>query len=149
MSHENIIKLYRYYDSDSEISLIMEYANQAKMLEEQIVDHHTPIESDEQLQIFAYDILNGLAHIHKEGAIHCDVKLENMLAHKEDDDEYPIIKICDFGLAHHCEAKLGHKALKKATVGTWGYIAPEVKEAKFIGPEIDMWSYGLMLYEMA
>lgn len=149
MTHPNIIKLYKYSENEEEISLIMEYANQATYLQDLILDHHTPVEDEQALQIFAYDILNGISYIHSQGAIHCDIKLENMLAHKEEDDKYPIIKICDFGLAHNICPKLNNKALKKNTVGTWGYIAPEVKNQDHIGPEIDMWAFGLILYEMA
>jgi serine/threonine protein kinase len=149
MTHENIIKLYKYSENETEISLIMEYANQATYLQELILEQHTPIDDEQELQIFALDILRGIAYIHKQGAIHCDIKLENMLAHKEADDTYPIIKICDFGLSHNVSAQYNHKAVKKNTVGTWGYIAPEVKRSDYIGPEIDMWAYGLILYEMA
>ena len=42
-----------------------------------------------------------------------------------------------------------NRAPKTVTVGTWGYIAPEVKYNSTIGPEIDMWSLGMTLYEMA
>ena len=72
-----------------------------------------------------------------------------MLAHQEDDDEYPIIKICDFGLAHKIDPKLGNKAHKTSTIGTWGYIAPESTTSPFIDRSIDIWSLGLTLYEMA
>lgn len=50
-----------------------------------------------------------------------------MLAHKEEDDKFPIMKLCDFGLAHRVDPSLGNKALKVNTIGTWGYIAPEIK----------------------
>lgn len=72
-----------------------------------------------------------------------------MLAHQEEDDEFPIIKICDFGLSHVIDPQLGNKAVKKNTIGTWGYIAPECANNTHIGREIDIWSLGLTLYEMA
>lgn len=149
MMHENVIKLYNYSENDSEFAMIMEYANMGTHLQDLILEQHTPIEDEQEIQLFAYDLLNGLHHIHSQGIIHCDVKLDNMLAHKEDDDQYPIIKLCDFGLAHKCEAKYNNKAPKKNTVGTWGYIAPEIKNSSYIGMEMDIWSFGLTLYEMA
>ena len=149
MSHENIIKLYNYSECEAEFTLFMEYANKNTYLQEMIFDNHTPIEDEQELQIYALDLLQGLHHIHSQGIIHCDLKLDNMLAHKEEDDEYPIIKIWDFGLAQRIDPKFNNKALKTSTIGTWGYIAPESATATHIGREMDMWSLGLTLYEMA
>lgn len=149
MNHENIIKLYNYSEDDKEFALIMEYANKGTHLQELITDQHTPIEDEQVLQVHAFDLLNGLHHIHSNNVIHCDVKLDNMCGHIEDDDKIPIIKFCDFGLAHQADSKYNGKAPKKNTVGTWGYIAPEVKNSKFIGKEADVWSLGLTFYEMA
>ena len=90
----------------------MEYANQATHLLDLIAEHHTPVEDQQELQLYAYDILNGIYHIHSHGIIHWDIKLDNLLSHKEEDDNYPIIKICDFGLAHQADPTNGFKAQK-------------------------------------
>jgi len=105
----------------------------ATHLQDQVLDSHTPIEDDQEIQVIAMDLLSGLQYIHSKGVIHCDFKLDNILAHKEDDDKYPIYKICDFGLAHQISTKYGNKALKNNIVGTWGYIAPEVRSKPTIG----------------
>jgi serine/threonine protein kinase len=149
MSHPNIIKLFSYSENETEYALLMEYANKATYLQELIFDQHTPVDSEKEIQVYAMDLLEALKHIHGQGVIHCDLKLDNMLAHQEEDDTFPIIKLCDFGLAHKIDPSLGGKALKKTTVGTWGYIAPESHKNKYIGREMDMWSFGLTLYEMA
>jgi serine/threonine protein kinase len=127
MNHENIIKLHSYFETAEEYVLLMEYANKAIYLQELTYDNHTPVEDNQELQIYALDLFEGLNHIHSKGIIHCDIKLDNMLAHIEDDDKTPIMKLCDFGLAHRTDPTLGNKALKKNTIGTWGYIAPEIK----------------------
>jgi serine/threonine protein kinase len=120
-------------ENDKEFALIMEHANMATHLQDQVLDSHTPIEDDQEIQVIAMDLLSGLQYIHSKGVIHCDFKLDNILAHKEDDDKYPIYKICDFGLAHQISTKYGNKALKNNIVGTWGYIAPEVRSKPTIG----------------
>mmetsp|Transcript_29719 Transcript_29719/g.34060 ORF Transcript_29719/g.34060 Transcript_29719/m.34060 type:complete len:198 (-) Transcript_29719:283-876(-) len=112
MSHENVIKLFNYTENEKEIVLIMEYANQATYLLDLVSEQHTPVEDEQELQVYAYDMLNGLHHIHSQGIIHCDIKLDNLLAHKEDDDKIPIIKICDFGLAHQGDPGNNFKAHK-------------------------------------
>lgn len=148
MAHENIIKLIDYSECETEFLLVMEYANQPTYLVDLINEQHTPVEDEKDLQVYALDILRGLNHIHNQGYVHCDIKVDNMLLHKESDDEMPIVKICDFGLAHVLDPETG-RADKSTSVGTWGYIAPEVSDSDTIGPEIDMWSYGLLLYELA
>ena len=63
--------------------------------------------------------------------------------------EFPIIKLCDFGLSHIMKEDHNGKALMVERCGTGGYIAPEIKPKNtLIGPEIDMWAFGVMLYEM-
>ena len=63
--------------------------------------------------------------------------------------ELPIVKLCDFGLSHVMKPELNGKALMVEKCGTGGYIAPEIgSKNTYVGPEIDMWSFGVMLYEM-
>ena len=60
-----------------------------------------------------------------------------------------MVKLCDFGLSHVMKPELNGKALMVEKCGTGGYIAPEIKpKGTLIGPEIDMWAFGVMLYEM-
>lgn len=63
--------------------------------------------------------------------------------------DLPIVKLCDFGLSHIMSAEYGGKALMVEKCGTSGYIAPEIgTKNTLVGPEIDLWSFGVMLYEM-
>ena len=82
------------------------------------------------------------------------MKIQNALLSRPDQDdeeqgELPIVKICDFGLSHVMKPEYHNKALMVEKCGTMGYIAPEVHlKNTLIGPEIDMWAFGIMLYEM-
>ena len=65
------------------------------------------------------------------------------------DSNFPNVKVCDFGLSHLMAYDYGGKALMTERCGTGGYIAPEVgSKNSLVGPEIDMWAFGVMLYEM-
>jgi serine/threonine protein kinase len=60
-----------------------------------------------------------------------------------------MVKLCDFGLSHVMKPDLNGKAMMLERCGTGGYIAPEIgSKNSLIGPEIDMWAFGVMLYEM-
>lgn len=114
-----------------------------------------PLEDIEQMKCISTDILIGLSHLHEKGVIHSDIKPHNALLHeippdeREDEDNPQIVKLCDFGLAHLMEPEHKGFGLMKERCGTMGYIAPEVKQHNtLVSPAIDMWAFGVMLYEM-
>lgn len=111
------------------------------------------MEDEQELQDYARDILTGLHYMHSNGLIHADIKIPNVILHRfpEEDGEMdaPILKVCDFGLVQIMEPSLNGKALMKTMCGTKGYIAPEIKaQDNLVGPEIDLWSFGVLLYEL-
>ena len=92
--------------------------------------------------------------MHNLGVIHSDMKLQNALLNRPPEDdkqegEFPIVKLCDFGLSHVRNPAYSGKAMMVEKCGTGGYIAPEIgAKNTLVGPEIDMWAFGVMLYEM-
>jgi len=71
------------------------------------------------------DTLEGLSYVHQRGVIHDDVKPDNILMQSpEREDEYPIAKLCDFGLSLRMDSD--GKAQQEVKCGTPGYIAPEI-----------------------
>lgn len=106
---------------------------------------------------YARQILTALDIIHTRNIIHADLKPANLLLHRPTPEEKaqgkkPIIKLCDFGISQVANPQeFGglQKAMMKERSGTAGYIAPEIKaNNKVVGPEIDIWSFGVILYEM-
>jgi len=100
------------------------------------------------------DILTALDYIHRSNVIHADMKLPNILLQRpsqelKEQGELSIVKVCDFGIAKVIDPKVSEsKALMAQRSGTAGYIAPEIKKDNMmVGPEIDMWGFGVMLYE--
>eukprot|EP00210_Caulerpa_lentillifera_P000867 g838.t1 len=96
---------------------------------------------------FFQQLIVGLDYCHRQGVADRDIKLENVLV-ENDEDEYPMLKICDFGYSKHEELN----SLPCSLVGTPYYIAPEVimREDKkpYNGKKADIWSCGVLLYAM-
>lgn len=65
------------------------------------------------------------------------------------EDDLNTTKICDFGFSYIVDHNKGDKVWISDVSGTLGHIAPEVKSNSYIGREVDMWCFGLILYEMA
>lgn len=144
MKHKNIIEVYDYTENVDEIAIFMEYANKPFYLSELVHDQHTPIDDEKTLKKYAKDILEGLHYIHNQGIIHSDLKLPNILCHEENGEI--TVKICDFGLARIADEG---RIWVDDVSGTLGHIAPEVKSNTYVTPAIDVWCFGLILYEMA
>lgn len=108
IKHANIIKYFEYLETESNIYIVLEYADGGELFEH--VDRAGPFcESDSRL-IFQ-QILDGVAYLHSQGICHRDLKLENILVHQG------VIKITDFGLATLSKAK----TFMKTSCGTPQY----------------------------
>lgn len=90
-----------------------------------------------------------MAYIHSRGIVHCDIKLANIFANRDETSDPPIIhlKVSDFGLAQVLDPKT-RKAYLPLKCGTFNYVAPEVKNDSYIDTAADIWSLGVMMYEM-
>ena len=105
--------------------------------------------------VWAQDILQGIWYLHQRGVIHTDIKIDNILIFQkqstpsQENGEYPVAKICDFGLCHVVSDQTRQLAYMQKLVGTQDYQAPEMADEVWVSPAIDMWAYGISLYEMA
>lgn len=93
--------------------------------------------TEKRARFYAAQVLLGLEHVHQQGIIYRDMKLENVLL-----DHLGNCKLSDLGLAVMTKDKI------KGYAGTPGYTAPEMIQNKFYGPAADIFSYGVMLYRM-
>lgn len=99
----------------------------------------------EKLRSFSYDILRGVEYMHSKGIVHMDLKPANLMVMTEvSDEEYPLVKVADFGLSRPVESD-GFCVIEKRC-GTDKYIAPEVKDGARIGVVSDMWAFGMILH---
>jgi serine/threonine protein kinase len=135
LQHENIIKMHSFYEDNSNIYLIMEYADSGNLF--------TAIRKNggfSEVEAFSYfvQVCAGVNFIHECNLIHRDLKPENILLNKNNQ-----IKICDFGWC--IELNVG---TRNTFCGTYEYMAPEIIREKPYDHSIDVWSLGILLYEL-
>lgn len=148
VEHPNLVKLIGYCAVDGERGiqrlLVYEYMTN-KSLEDHLFNKSTPSLSwDCRLQI-VLGAAQGLAYLHEEleiQVIYRDFKSSNVLL---DDDFKP--KLSDFGLAREGPTA-GHTHVSTAVVGTYGYAAPDYIETGHLTSKSDVWSFGVVLYEI-
>ncbi|KAF7307505.1 Non-specific serine/threonine protein kinase [Mycena indigotica] len=134
LRHPHIIKLYEVITTERDIIFVLEYA--AGELFNHCA-HNGPLSEDEARRFFQ-QIMSGIEYSHRLKIVHRDLKPENILL-----DEYLNVKIADFGLSN--ETVDGE--FLATSCGSPNYAAPEViKGFRYSGPEIDVWSSGIILY---
>jgi serine/threonine protein kinase len=92
------------------------------------------------LSVIAYGIADGMSYLHSISFIHRDMKSENILL---DENKLPVI--CDFGSSRRVNPQ---EALKTGEIGTPNYMAPEFIRAEAYTQKVDVYSYGMILWEM-
>ncbi|KAH8294479.1 hypothetical protein KR018_011751 [Drosophila ironensis] len=135
LKHPHIIKLYQVMETKNMIYIVSEYASQGEIFD-YIAKYGRMSESAARFKF--WQIISAVEYCHKKGIVHRDLKAENLLL-----DMNMNIKIADFGFSNHF--KPGE--LLATWCGSPPYAAPEVFEGKqYTGPEIDIWSLGVVLY---
>jgi serine/threonine-protein kinase len=138
VSHPNVVPVYDYGQEDGVPFIVMHYVNGPSLRE--YVRDEGPLMIEEALS-FGRQILDGLAAIHEQGIVHRDVKPQNILI-----DANGVARLADFGVAFiPVEAGLTETGL---TVGTAAYMAPEQASGDQVGPAADLYSTGVVLYEL-
>jgi len=75
----NVVKLFADRETEKDYQIYMEYCDKSGYLADKILERTNPVNDNEKLMSYAYDILNGLNYIHQQGVIHADIKTENVL----------------------------------------------------------------------
>ncbi|ODQ78945.1 hypothetical protein BABINDRAFT_171804 [Babjeviella inositovora NRRL Y-12698] len=136
LRHPHIIKLYDVIKSNDEIIMVIEYAG--KELFDYIVQ--TGKMEENEARRFFQQIIAAVEYCHRHKIVHRDLKPENLLL-----DENLNVKIADFGLSNI----MTDGDFLKTSCGSPNYAAPEVISGKlYAGPEVDVWSCGVILYVM-
>jgi serine/threonine protein kinase len=137
VTHKNVCRIHEFHRSTVASCISMEFVNGETLLSK--LQRDGALSSGGSIRI-ARQICAGLREAHARGIIHRDLKPANIMI-----DQYGVVKIMDFGIARHA---LGSGHLTQTIAGTPEYMAPEQIELRPIGPRTDIYSLGLLLYEM-
>ena len=139
LNHNNIVQLYETIDTTKQLFLIMELVKGRSLHSYIHSKQGRKLEESESMRLFS-QVLDGIEYCHKNGVVHRDIKMENLLL-----DEHQNVKIIDFGFSI-CTPSTQRL---KIFCGTPSYMAPEiVMKKEYYGPPADMWSLGILLYAM-
>jgi serine/threonine protein kinase/Tfp pilus assembly protein PilF len=150
LNHPNIITIFEFGQSDSEHYMAIEYVD-GKTLTDQLAGNRFAL--DETLDI-AIQIATALEEAHSAGIIHRDIKPDNIMIRRNG-----LVKILDFGIAKLTENKnplpgaedktaVQFKTTPGMIIGTANYMSPEQAKGHEIDARTDVFSFGVVLYEM-
>ena len=138
LDHPNILKIFEFYSNKESYSLVTELCSGGELFQE--IVEKGPFNEKYSAYVI-YQILSAINYCHNMKIIHRDLKPENILIVDRDKNQYPRIKICDFGTSKMFEKG----AVQRKLVGSSYYIAPEVLK-KHYDEKCDIWSCGVILY---
>lgn len=135
-NHNNIVKCYDVIDDIDVIYIVMEYCENGDLLD---LLKGNPLKY-KYIKYYFGQIVNALKYLNDKNIIHRDVKPKNILV----TNNMNTIKLCDFGFAKH------HDGIKRIMTicGSPLYMAPEIYNRKGYTMSVDVWSLGIILYEM-
>jgi serine/threonine protein kinase len=141
LNHPGIVTLYEMGEEDGNALLVTELVEGSTLAR---LAHAGEL-SDRAIGEIGADLCEALDHAHSRGVVHRDIKPQNVQITEGDGDGEPRAKLMDFGVAH-----LADDAPLTAAgdiVGTLAYMSPEQAEGRPAGPEADVYSLALVLYE--
>ena len=138
LDHPNVCTVYEIGKTeDGQMFIAMGYY-EGETLKDKIAKG--PLKLDEAIEI-AIQIATGLEKAHKKGIVHRDIKPANIFITNDN-----VVKLLDFGLAKLSgQTKLTKNA---STLGTVAYMSPEQAQSGAVDQRTDIWSFGVVLYEM-
>lgn len=132
--HDNILRMYGYFWDAKRVFLVLEFAAGGELYANM---QKKGVFSQSETATYIYEICEALKVCHANDVAHRDIKPENILigSHGE-------LKLADFGWSVHGSSK------RQTTCGTPDYLPPEILTSKEYGPACDMWSVGVLNYEL-
>ena len=140
LSHPNIVKLREVIRENDELFFVFEFLDQNVY---QLTKDAKKFFDESKIKWILYQIVLGLAYMHKHGFFHRDMKPENLLV--SGSDSHPLVKLADFGLAREIRSRPPYTDY----VSTRWYRAPEVllRSTAYNSP-IDLWAVGAIMAEL-
>ncbi len=138
LNHRNIVKVYDVSFGDRLQYIVMEYIEGISLKE--YIEQRGVIDWNEAL-FFSIQILRALQHAHDKGIVHRDVKPQNIMLL-----ENGTIKVTDFGIARFSHGET--RTMTEKAIGSVHYISPEQAKGELTDEKADIYSVGIVLYEM-
>lgn len=138
LSHENIVKVYDVNFGEKLQYIVMEYIDGITLKE--YINKQNSISWNDAL-FFMTQILRAVQHAHDKGIVHRDIKPQNIILLPNGN-----IKVTDFGIARFSRSDT--KTLTEQAIGSVHYIAPEQAKGEVTDEKADIYSIGVVLYEM-
>ena len=139
LNHPNVCTIYAIEEHDGQMFIAMEFVDGQTLREKKFSV------SFKQAIDIGIQLADGLAAAHEKGIVHRDIKPENIMIRKDG-----IAQIMDFGLAklRASGSKITRLTKEGSTVGTAGYMSPEQVQGQDSDHRSDIFSYGVLLYEL-
>ncbi len=138
LSHPNVVSIYDVGQENDTHFIVMEYVEGTTLNE--IIDQHAPLSLDKAIY-YACEIAVALEHAHHNGIIHRDIKPHNILIGKNGN-----VKVTDFGIARAITAS--RITQTGSVLGSVHYLSPEHARGNTISEKSDIYSLGIVMYEM-
>ena len=139
LNHQNVVSMYDVGYDQGFHYIIMEYVAGCTLKE--YIQHHSRVTIQEAVKI-TIAIAEGLEHAHMMGIVHCDVKPHNILI-----TDAGRVKVTDFGIARAINSA-ATMMYTNSVMGSAHYISPEQASGKTINVSTDIYSLGVVLYEL-
>ncbi|XP_040391995.1 NUAK family SNF1-like kinase 2 [Cygnus olor] len=135
LNHPHIIAVHEVFENSSKIVIVMEYASKGDLYD--YISERQRL-TEQEARHFFRQVVSAVYYCHKNGIVHRDLKLENILL-----DANGNIKIADFGLSNVYQ----QDKFLQTYCGSPLYASPEIINGRpYKGPEVDSWSLGVLLY---
>ncbi len=132
--HDHIARLYNYHEDNKCFYLIIEYAEKETLFK--LIQNSDGMGEEDAFKYFI-QVASAINFLHENNMIHRDLKPENILISKDGN-----VKLCDFGWT------VETSKTRETFCGTYEYMAPEIIVEKPYNKAIDIWSLGILLYEL-
>lgn len=135
LQHPNIVQLFEVLETESSIWLASELCSGGELYDYLVARGAVP---EPEARVIFGQLCLAVAHIHSQGIVHRDLKLENILL-----DDQRNVKLSDFGFTREFEPRM----YMETYCGTTAYAAPEMLDGRrYLGQEADIWSLGIILF---
>lgn len=137
IKHENVMRLLQVFRENDHLYLVTEFYPDGSLLK--TIQSHTKPFTEDEVRNVIFQLLEGLAFVHRQGFFHRDIKPENLLWSGK------VLKIADFGLAREIRSRPPYTEY----VSTRWYRAPEiVLHHEFYNSPVDIWAVGCIMAEL-